>query len=92
MKKSKRLFLTGTTQLMFFENFVKEKADSLNVRGFLRKLEDGRIEVFLEGDKEKVEQMIEVCKRGHQHTNIRKIEEKEERFQDFKDFKIFRFS
>lgn len=91
MKKSKRLFLTGTTQLMFFENFIKESADNLGIRGFIRKLQDGRLEIFMEGDKDRVEQMTEICKRGHQHTQIKKFEEKEERFQDFKDFRIIKF-
>ena len=91
MKKSKRMFLTGTTQLMFFENFIKESADNLGVRGFIRKLQDGRLEIFVEGDKDKVEQMTEICRRGHQHTQIKKVEEQEERFQDFKDFRIIKF-
>ena len=88
MKKATRLFISGTVQGIFFRKFVKEHADKNDVRGFVRNLEDGRIEIFLEGDQEKVTNMIAICKRGPAHSNLRKIEEKEEKFQDFKEFKI----
>ena len=91
MKKSTRLFLTGTVQGIFFKQFIKEHADKNNIKGFLRKLEDGRVEIFLEGNQDNVDAMAEICKRGPQHSNIRNIEQKEEKFQDFKDFKIFNF-
>jgi len=90
MKKSKRLFLTGSVGTMFFENFIKENADKLDIKGFLRKLEDGRTEIFLEGDNVSVDEMTSICNRGSQHTQIRHVEEKEEHFQDFKEFKILR--
>jgi len=56
----------------------------------MRKLEDGKIEVFLEGDNERVDKMILLAKRGPQHTQIRNVEERPEKFQDFKEFKIIR--
>lgn len=90
MKRSARLFLTGSVQSMFFEQFVLESARRLDVRGYMRKLEDGRVEIFLEGDKNKVDEMTTLCKRGTEHTQIRNIEEKTERFQDFKDFRILK--
>ena len=91
MKKSVRIFVTGSLQPVFFNKFIKENADKLGARGFVRTLEDGRMEVFIEGDLDAVNQMIPICKRGPQHSVIRKIEEKDERFQDFKEFKVLNF-
>jgi len=90
MKKAKRLFLSGSVQGMFFELFVQEQAKLLGLAGFLRKLEDGRMEVFIEGDGEKVNSFISQCREGHQHVKIRDIKEKDERFQGMKDFKILK--
>ncbi len=59
-----------------------------NVKGFIRNLEDGRIEVFLEGDSDKVNKLIELCKKGPKHAQIRNVEIKPERFQNFKVFKV----
>lgn len=91
MKKSIRLYITGSLQSMFFKNFIRDNANTNNVRGFLRHLEDGRVEIFLEGDSEKVDNMIAICSRGPKYAQIRNIEQKEEKFQDFKEFKVFSF-
>lgn len=88
MKKSMRLYITGSVQAIFFMAFVKEKAEELNVKGFIRNLEDGRVEIFIEGDANQVNEMIEICKKGHKNSNIKSVEIKPERFQDFKNFKI----
>ncbi|MEK6898004.1 MAG: acylphosphatase [Nanoarchaeota archaeon] len=88
MKKSVRLYINGSVQGIFFRNFVKENAEVHNVKGFVRNLEDGRVEVFLEGDNENVDKMIELCKKGPKHSQIRNVEIKEEKFQDFKNFKV----
>jgi len=90
MKKSIRLLLTGSVQGIFFRQFIKEHADKNKVKGFIRNLEDGRVEVFIEGDQEKVENVINICKRGPKHANIRNVEEIPQSFQDFKEFKILR--
>ncbi|MEK6899323.1 MAG: acylphosphatase [Nanoarchaeota archaeon] len=90
MKKSVRLLISGSLQPMFYNEYIKKNADILNLRGYLRNLEDGRVEVFLEGDMKAIEEMLEVCKQGPYNTQIRNIERKEERYQDFKDFRVMR--
>ncbi len=88
MKKSIRIYIEGTVQAVFFRGFVKENAERLNVKGFVRNLEDGRVEIFAEGDIDDVNKFIEICKTGPKHSQIRKLETKEEKFQDFKNFKV----
>ena len=88
MKKSVRLYINGTVQGVFFRAFVKENAERYNVKGFIRNLEDGKIEVFLEGDATNVNKLIELCKKGPKHAQIMNVEIKPERFQDFKVFKV----
>ena len=88
MKTAVRLYIQGTVQGLFFRQFIQDNAERNDLRGFVRNLEDGRVEVFLEGNNENVEKMIELCKKGPKHSKIDKIDIKEERFQDFKEFKI----
>ena len=54
MKKSVRLTIQGSMQPVFFNRFVKEKAEALGVRGFVRNKDDGTVEVFLEGNTNEV--------------------------------------
>jgi len=87
MKKSVRVYITGTVQGVFFRGFVKENAERYDVKGFVRNLEDGRIEIFLEGNAENVNKVIELARKGPKHSQIRNVEIKPERFQGFKVFK-----
>ena len=88
MKKSVRVYIEGIVQGIFFRAFVKENAERHNVKGFVRNLEDGRLEVFLEGNNDDVDKMIELCRKGPKHSDIKNVEVKPEKFQDFKTFKI----
>jgi len=90
MKKSKRFFITGSVQPILFNRFIKDHADRIGVRGFVRKLEDGRMEIFIEGNTDSVESMSQICRRGPPHSQLRGLEEKDERFQGFTDFRILR--
>ena len=88
MKKTVRLYIKGIVQGIFFRMFIKENAERYDVKGFVRNLEDGRIEVFLEGDTNNVDKMVELCKQGPKHAQIKNVEIKPEKFQDLKTFKI----
>jgi acylphosphatase len=90
MKKSVRLYISGSVQGVLFRQFVKDQADKHKVNGYVRNLEDGRVEIFLEGDIDSVDKMISISKRGPQHSQIRNVEQKDEKFQGFKEFKILR--
>jgi acylphosphatase len=91
MKKAVRLYLRGSIGGMFYRLSTKEQADKLGVKGFLRRLEDGRVEIFIEGDNVAVDQMVEICKRGPKYSVVRNIEQKDEKFQSFKDFRFINF-
>ena len=88
MKKSVRLYISGIVQGVFYRAFIKEHAEKIGIKGFIRNLEDGRVEVFIEGNPEEVKKMIELCKKGPKHSEIKNVEEKLEKFQDFKNFKV----
>ena len=86
--KTLRVYISGAVQGVFFRKFLKEKADELNIRGFTRNLEDGRVEVILEGRDEKVNEMVELCKKGSPHSEVKNTEIQELKHQGFKGFKV----
>ncbi|MEK6928671.1 MAG: acylphosphatase [Nanoarchaeota archaeon] len=91
MKKSIRLFITGSLQSIFFRQFIKENAEANDVKGFLRNLGEGKVEIFLEGQAEDVDAVATICRKGPKYAQIRSVEEKPEHLQDFKDFRILKF-
>lgn len=82
--------MTGNLQPVFFNGFIKEHAERLGIKGFVRQRVDGRAEIFIEGSINDVEKMTPICKRGPEHSLIRKVEEKDEYYQGFTDFKILK--
>ena len=91
MKRSVRIHLTGNMQSMFFKQHMKETADKCKVKGFLRNLEDGRVEIFAEGNFDDVNSFVELTKSGPKFVTIRNFEIRDEKFQDIKDFKVLKF-
>ncbi|MBT4165465.1 acylphosphatase [archaeon] len=89
--KTLRIYITGAVQGVFFRKFIKEKADELNIRGFIRNLEDGRVEVVAEGRDEKVNELLAQCKKGSPHSEVKNIETQELKHQGFKGFKVSLF-
>jgi len=92
MKKAVRVVIVGTVQGVFFRKFVKDSADSLNLKGLVRNLDDGTLEAIFEGDAEAIMKMLEICKTGPKFAQIRSVKAEERKYSgDFKDFTIIRF-
>ena len=92
VKKAVRFLVQGTVQGIFFRQFVKEYADDLGLRGHCRNLEDGNVEVVVEGDKEAIERLGAKLKKGPEHAQIRNVKIEERKWSgDFDGFKILRF-
>lgn len=88
--KTLRVIISGTVQGVLFRKFIEENANRIGVRGYVRNLEDGRVEVVMEGIDSKVMEMLEICKTGNPHSQIRGVEVRELSFQGFEGFKIMR--
>ena len=88
--KTIRIFISGIVQGVLFRAFVKEQAENLGVNGYVRNLDDGRVEVVVEGYENEVNRMVELCKKGPAHSKVRDIEIEKISNQDFKEFKILR--
>lgn len=88
MKKAVRITIKGGVQGVSFREFVKENAFKLGIKGFVRNLENGNVEVIAEGDIDNVDYLFQVCKKGSKNAVIKDATMTEGKFQDFKEFKI----
>ena len=88
MKKAIRMHVSGLVQGVFFRPFIKENAEKLGIKGFVRNLEDGRVEIFIEGNPEEVKKMIAICEKGPKHSEVKEVVKHQEKFQGFKAFKV----
>ncbi len=74
MKARAHVFISGRVQGVFFRYETKELADRLGVRGWVRNTRDGRVEVVFEGEKEKIEEMLNFCHRGPLGASVGDVE------------------
>jgi acylphosphatase len=54
----------GRVQGVFFRAEARARAQSLGVAGWVRNAPDGSVEAVFEGEAERVESMVEWCRRG----------------------------
>ena len=91
MLKRVHLIISGHVQKIFFRSFIKENADKLGIKGYVKNLPSGEVEAVCEGQKESIDAMVRVCKKGHKLAVVENIEIKEEKpTKEFTSFTIMR--
>jgi len=66
-------------QGVFFRAEARARAESLGVAGWIRNLPDGSVEAVFEGEDERVESMVEWCRRGPAGAEVEAVDvEREE--------------
>lgn len=88
-KERVHLIISGFVQGVFFRSNTQEIAKQLGLSGWVRNLPDGKVEILAEGEKEKLERLIEWAKRGPELARVENVEiEWGEYKGEFDDFEI----
>ena len=83
------VYISGLVQEVFFRAATRRAAADLNLTGWVRNMDDGHVEVVLEGDEADVDKMIEWCKVGPPAARVEKVTTAEEHYTGgFPDFSI----
>jgi acylphosphatase len=67
-------FVSGEVQMVGFRMFVQRHARQLGLRGFVRNLPDGRVEVGAEGDRAALERLLDLLHRGPPAAVVQRVE------------------
>jgi len=59
-----RVRISGRVQGVFFRDSAREKAEQLDLAGWVKNLPDGRVEALFEGPSHKVREMVTWCEQG----------------------------
>jgi acylphosphatase len=65
-------------QGVFFRVETRDRARSLGVAGWVRNVHDGSVEAVFEGDPQRVESMIDWCRRGPRGADVAAVEVSDE--------------
>jgi acylphosphatase len=91
MAENKRVRLTieGRVQGVNFRMETVRAAEQIGVGGWVRNRMDGSVEALIEGKAEKVNQMIEWCRKGPRSAHVTSVDVREEPYSgEFSDFSV----
>jgi acylphosphatase len=59
-----RAVIRGRVQGVFFRAETRDRARSLGLSGWVRNVPDGSVEAVFEGERERIESILDWCRRG----------------------------
>ncbi|WP_159900500.1 acylphosphatase [Salinirussus salinus] len=68
------VYVTGTVQGVYFRATTRDEARERGVDGWVRNLDDGRVEAVFEGPEEDVEAMVEFCQEGSEAARVEDVD------------------
>jgi len=81
------VYVSGMVQGVFFRTETQDEASRRGVTGWVRNLRDGKVEAVFEGEKEKVAELVEFCRRGPRGARVTRIDVSWEDYKgEFQDF------
>ena len=75
--RSNRYYVSGTVQGVGFRYFVERVARHLKLRGYVRNLQDGRVEVYAIGQTAALADLRDELERGPHGAFVSRVEEEE---------------
>ncbi|MCX6814589.1 MAG: acylphosphatase [Candidatus Aenigmarchaeota archaeon] len=88
MKECVHVFVAGFVQGVFYRSWTEQTARQLGLKGWVRNLPDGRVEALFEGNKNAIEKMLELCKKGPPHAKVEKVEVMKEKPLGLERFEV----
>lgn len=87
--KREHLIVSGVVQGVGFRWYTQRIATSLGLTGWVRNLQNGDVEIVVEGKSDIIEMFISELKNGYLGRNISRIKRIEEEYKgEFSDFRI----
>ena len=68
------IFVTGRVQGVFFRQSTRVMAIKNNVNGWVRNLDDGRVEIVAEGETQNIDNLVTWCKTGPANSRVDEFE------------------
>jgi acylphosphatase len=79
----------GIVQGVGFRYYVINHARRLKVKGFVKNLDDGRVEVVAEGDSRRLEELEKLLRKGPYGSKVEDVKIFTEQYKnEFKDFDV----
>jgi acylphosphatase len=81
-------FVRGRVQGVGFRYFVERVASELELTGYTRNLDDGRVEVYAAGSPANLAELSQRLWKGPRFADVRGVEEQEAAVRQYASFRI----
>ncbi len=72
------ILVSGRVQGVFYRDFVRREAEKLGIKGYVKNLSDGNVEMVAEGEDKIIEKFLAICRKGPLMAFVKGTEIKEE--------------
>jgi acylphosphatase len=69
-----RVIVHGFVQGVFFRDTVRRRAVAAGVAGWVHNNPDGTVEAVFEGDRDRVERLVALCREGPRGSRVDRVE------------------
>jgi|TARA_B100002003_G_scaffold33746_1_gene28933 acylphosphatase len=88
-EKRLHIYVSGIVQGVFFRSNTVHKANSLQIKGWIKNLPDSSVEILAEGTEEMLDKFLDWCEKGPPNAEVDSVEVVMLPFkQEFNEFKI----
>ncbi len=84
----RHVHVSGRVQGVFFRDFTRQQAQALGLTGWVRNLDDGRVEAVFEGEPASVTTMLNKLRDGSPQARVEQIAVREEPPEGLEKFVI----
>jgi acylphosphatase len=88
-EKQLKIIVTGRVQMVGFRWYAKQHADMLGIKGYVRNVSRGEVEIIARGGDRELDTFIDYLKKGPSRSGVERVKKEEcYKADDFNEFSI----
>lgn len=88
--KRVHVLISGKVQGVGFRASTRRRAKNLELAGWVKNTEDGKVEAVFEGEDDNVEEMLDWCRKGPSIAKVVNVDVEEEEPEILEEFDLIR--
>ena len=87
-QSARRWLIRGRVQGVGFRYFAQRAAEEMGLAGYVRNLDDGRVEVYAIGPEDKLAEFAGLLHRGPRWADVRGVDEQQAEPHPYRTFRV----
>lgn len=88
MNINKNIIVKGRVQGVGYRLWTKRSAEQLNIKGTVKNMPDGSVEIFASGNDKDIDRFVDWCQHGPAMASVSNVRVFETPFREYNSFSI----